>query len=99
MKFLDRPNGVKPNQDFYEFFKQSFFDIPVQSFNPESLNVNHASVDKDNHHNFDIHEFSKELDDVVKGSVFRPTKNDLACNRDFLKGKSERYQSIMNYES
>jgi hypothetical protein len=33
IKFLnDRSNRVKSNQIHYEFFKQSFFDIPVQSF-------------------------------------------------------------------
>jgi hypothetical protein len=59
------------------------------------MNVNRASDDKDNYQDFNVQEFSAELDTVVKGSVFRPIKNAEACNREPLKDNAERYQEIL----
>ena len=46
-----------------------------------------------------MNKFSAELSDVVKGSVFKPSKKEEACDRDLLKDNSKRYQEIYGYQS
>ena len=52
---------------------------------------------QDNYSDFNVKEFSSELDTLVKANAFRPFKKEEALNRDVLSQNSERYKELLNY--